>query len=100
MRLDCPVVGFEDCAVEIPDEFLVAHGIKYYQGVRAVVEQFNGQDLPIAAIRLFGCVAVLDAVHGERLKRSIVDWPLAVQSWLVEEVFTNRLEEQLYPKKK
>lgn len=83
-KLACPVAGFEQVEVTVPDEWLMGHINRFYQG-------YNSDPEAAPALReIYGTIALCDAITGVDLK-DVANKPLRWRPffrWLVEAVYT------------
>ena len=98
MIINCPIEGYEDLSVTIPDTFLVRHHELWAKGVRESLDIF-GNDASIGMQRFLGCVALCEKIENPP-DGGAADWPLDIFHWLIDEVYHSAFEKALNPKKK
>lgn len=89
-KVDCPVTGFEEVSITLPDRWLVRHSEQFWQAYSKAGE------VSVATAQLFGCIALLEQIDG--LDGEPLDWPLEVFGWIRETVYLP-FEKALYPPK-
>ena len=92
MKHQCPVEGFDNVVIELPDQWLVRHNEAFWRAYREAGEVSHTTGL------LYGSVAVCDKIDGLP-DTPPLEWPLEVFAWLINTVYRDGLEVALNPSK-
>lgn len=92
-EIKCPVEGFEDVSITMPDVLLVRHNEAFWQAYRAAGEVSHNTAL------LHGSIAVCSEIKGLPADMPVGDYPLALFRWLIDTIYRDGIEKALNPSK-
>jgi hypothetical protein len=96
-ELVCPVEGYGDVALIVPDKFLVKHHDAWSRGVRKA-ELLFGSTVSAGSEWFCGSLELCEVKNPPAASPD--EWPLELFNWVVDEVYIKRFKPVLTPQKK
>lgn len=92
--VQCPVKGFEQVSINVPEHWLVRHNESFWRAYRAA-----GDEVSYNTALLHGSIAAVNGIKGIPQDTAVEDWPLELFLWIIQTVYRDGLEKALNPPK-